>query len=389
MPRTMRALVKPAAGPGLEIREVPVPVPGPGEVLVRVQAGGICGTDLHIDAWDPWAAARMRPPRIIGHEFCGVVAEVGPEVAGVPPGTFVAGESHVNCGRCHVCRRGQPHICEALEIIGVDRDGAFADFVVLPARNAWPMPAATPVEVAAIMDPFGNAVHSALAAEIAARSVVVMGCGPIGLCAILVAKQAGAGPVVAVDIHPYRLRLAAAMRADHVLDARAVAVPEAVRGLTGGAGADVLLELSGSGEGLHAGLAALRNGGFAALLGLPGRPVAVDLVNDVIFKGIALQGIFGRRLWETWYEATGLLAAGLDLRPVVTHRLPMTRFAEAFELMRSGACGKIILRVEDAVEDAPASPARPPRAGVTGPPAPARSRSPSRAGRRSRPPARP
>jgi len=347
MRRTMRALVKPAAGPGLEIRTVPVPAPGPGEVLVRVRAGGICGTDLHIEGWDPWAASRMHPPRIIGHEFCGTVVKVGPDVHDVAVGDFISGESHVSCGRCHLCRRGEPHICEVLQIIGVDRDGAFAEYVTLPAQNAWRMPAKTPVDVAAVMDPFGNAVHTALSTDLGTRSVIVMGCGPIGLCAILIARRTGAIPVVAVDVNPYRLRLARRMGADHVLDARSTDIPKAVRGLTDGAGADVLLEFSGNAQGLRAGLGALRNGGFGALLGLPGRPVELDLANDVIFKEVRLHGIFGRRLWETWYEATALLASGLDIRPVITHRLPMRRFAEAFALMRSGKCGKVILTMED------------------------------------------
>ena len=347
MRRTMRALVKPAPGPGLEIRTVPVPVPGPGEVLVRVRAGGICGTDLHIESWDPWAASRMRPPRVIGHEFCGTVVKLGPDAHDVAVGDFISGESHVSCGRCHLCRRGEAHICEKLQLIGVDRDGAFAEYVTLPAQNAWRMPPQTPVDVAAVMDPFGNAVHTALATDLGTRSVIVMGCGPIGLCAILIARKAGASPVIAVDVNPYRLRLARRVGADRVLDGRSTDVPKVVRGLTDGAGADVLLEFSGNAQGLRAGLAALRTGGFAALLGLPGRPVELDLANQVIFKEIRLHGIFGRRLWETWYEATALLAAGVDIRPVITHRLPMSRFAEAFDLMRSGKCGKVILTVED------------------------------------------
>jgi threonine 3-dehydrogenase len=347
MPGTMRALVKPARGPGLEIRSVPRPRPGSGDVLVKVWAGGICGTDLHIEEWDPWAASRLHPPRTVGHEFCGTVVETGPDVHGVAVGDFVSGESHVSCGHCHLCRQGEAHICEALEIIGVDREGAFADYVVLPAQNAWRMGPEIPREVAAIMDPFGNAVHTALAAELSGRSTIVMGCGPIGLCALLIARRSGATPLVAVDVNPYRLHLAAQMGADRVLDARSEDVPRIARDLTQGAGADVLLEFSGSPEGLRAGLGALRNGGFAALLGLPHRPVEVDLANLVIFKGLRLAGIFGRRLWQTWYQATALLAAGLDIRPVITHRFPLARFREAFELARSGTCGKIILTVED------------------------------------------
>jgi threonine 3-dehydrogenase len=347
MPGTMRALVKPARGPGLQIRSVPRPQPGPGDVLVKVHAGGICGTDLHIEEWDPWAASRLHLPRIIGHEFCGTVAEIGPDVQGVAVGDFISGESHVSCGHCHLCRQGEAHICERLEIIGVDRDGAFAEYVVLPARNAWKMAPEVPRDVAAIMDPLGNAVHTTLATDVAARSVVIMGCGPIGLCAILIASRAGATPTVAVDVNPYRLRLAGSLGADRVLDARTEDVPRVVRSLTDGAGADVLLEFSGSPQGLHAGLAALRNGGFAALLGLPHRPIEIDLANDVIFKGLRLAGIFGRRLWQTWYQSTALLASGLDIRPVITHRLPLDQFEHAFALMRSGTCGKVILTVEE------------------------------------------
>ena len=347
MPEMMRALVKPAPGPGFEIRSAPVPRPGPGDVLIKVRTGGICGTDLHIAEWDPWAASRMHPPRIIGHEFCGTVVETAPDVRGVAAGDFVAGESHVADGRCRLCRTGQAHICERLEIVGVDRDGAFAEYVVLPAQNAWKMSPDVPPDVAAIMDPLGNAVHTTLAADLAGCTVLVMGCGPIGLCAIPIARRAGAARIVAVDVNDYRLALARRMGADRVVDARDERdVPRVVRTLTDGVGADVLLEFSGSPQGLHAGLAALRNGGFAALLGLPHQPVLLDLTNDVIFKGVRLQGIFGRRLWETWYQAAAFLAAGLDIRPVITHRFPMERYREAFDLMRSGACGKVILSVE-------------------------------------------
>jgi threonine 3-dehydrogenase len=344
---TMRALVKTERGPGFEIRSVPVPRIGPGDVLIKVYAGGICGTDLHIDEWDAWAASRVRPPRVIGHEFCGTVVDAGAEVHDVAVGDFVSGECHLNCGRCHLCRRGEAHICESIQIIGVDRDGAFADYVVLPARNAWKQDPGIPRDVSAIMDPFGNAVHTALATDLASRSVVIMGCGPIGLCAILIARRAGASPVVAVDISPYRLALARTLGPDHVVDARAADVPAVVREITRGEGADVLLEFSGSPEGVHAGFSALRNGGFAALLGLPHRPFEVDVANDIVFKGLRLQGIFGRRLWETWQQASALLASGLDIRPVITHRFPITRHREAFDLMRSGECGKVILTVEE------------------------------------------
>jgi len=347
MAETMRALVKRTASPGFELCTVPVPRPGPGDVLVKVHAVGICGTDLHIDEWDAWAASHVRPPRVIGHEFCGTVVEAAPEVHDVAVGDFIAGECHVNCGRCHLCRRGDGHICETLQIIGVDRDGAFADYVVMPARNAWKMWPGVPRDVAAIMDPFGNAVQTAFATSLSTRSVVVMGCGPIGLAAILIARRAGAASIVAAEVNAYRLSLARTLGPDRVVDPRAEDVRRVVRSVTGGEGADVLLEFSGSPQGFHAGLAALRNGGFAALLGLPHRPFEVDLANDIIFKGVRLAGIFGRRLWETWYQGSALLAGGLDLHPIITHRLPMTRFREAFDLMRSGDCGKVIVNVED------------------------------------------
>src|SRR2546426_638529 len=299
----MRALVKPAAGPGLEIRTVPVPAPGLGEVLVQVRAGGICGTDLHIEGWDPWAASRLRPPRVIGHEFCGTVVACGPEVHGVALGDFISGESHVSDGRCHLCRRGEAHLCEALQIIGVDRDGAFADYVVLPAQNAWKMDPKTPPEVAATMDPFGNAVHTAFATELGARSVIVMGCGPIGLCAILVARKAGAALVVAADVNPYRLGLAGRLGADRVLDAGTEDIPRVVRGLTDGAGADVLLEFSGSQQGLRTGLAALRNGGVASLPRPPRPPVGPDFAHEGIFQSPPPPGGFWRRPWGAWAQA--------------------------------------------------------------------------------------
>jgi len=347
MPETMRALVKATSGPGFELRTVPVPRPGAGDVLVKVHAVGICGTDLHIDEWDAWAASHVRPPRVIGHEFCGTVVEAAPDVHDVAVGDFIAGECHVNCGRCHLCRRGDAHICESLQAIGVDRDGAFADYLVMPARNAWKMWPSVPRDVAAIMDPFGNAVHAAFATDLSTRSVVVMGCGPIGLAAILIARRAGAASIVAAEVNPFRLALARTLGPDRVVDPRAEDFGRVVRSVNGGEGADVLLEFSGSPQGLHAGLSALHNGGFASLLGLPHRPFEVDLANDIIFKGLRLAGIYGRRMWETWYQGSALLAGGLDLHPIITHRLPMARFREAFDLMRAGDCGKVIVNVED------------------------------------------
>lgn len=339
----MRALLKADAGPGLELGDAPTPTIGPGQILVQVFAGGICGTDLHIYAWDEWARARIVPPRVIGHEFCGTVTEVASDVSAVAVGDFIAGEGHVTCGTCHSCRTGSPHICERLEVIGVDRDGAFADYVAMPAANAWKIEPSIPREVAAIMDPLGNAVHAVLEAPLATKNVAVIGCGPIGLMAIPICHMAGAAFVAASDVSDQRLALARRMDADLVLDARTEDVPARIREAIGGRGVDVVLEMSGHADGLRDGLKALRNGGWVSLLGLPSGPVPVDLANGVIFKEARLAGIFGRKLWQTWEQATALLKMGLDVTPVITHRLPLEQYEAAFALLRSGAAGKVIL----------------------------------------------
>lgn len=325
---------------------MPVPEPRRGEALVRVSAAGICGTDLHIHRWDPWARAHVHPPRVIGHEFTGTVVALGQDVGEVAIGDRIAGECHVACGLCHNCRRGELHICERLEIIGIDRDGAFADYMRMPARNAWRLHDEIPTDVAAVMDPLGNAVHAALATDLAAQVVLITGCGPIGLMAIAVCRMAGAAVVVATDVNPARLSLAATMGADLVLDAAVSDVAASVRGLTDGQGADVVLEMSGHPRGIRDALQAVRRGGRVSLLGLPGSPVDVDLANDVIFKAIRIQGVFGRRIWETWEQMSRLLRRGLEITPVITHRLPLERFGEAFALLESGSAGKVILTIE-------------------------------------------
>ncbi|MDR7400912.1 MAG: L-threonine 3-dehydrogenase [Armatimonadota bacterium] len=344
MPRApkMRAVVKSDAGPGLDLATVPVPRPGPGEILVRVWAAGICGTDLHIATWDAWARSRVIPPRIIGHEFCGTVVETADDVDGVAVGDFVSGEGHIACGRCRPCRTGLNHLCERLQVVGIDRDGAFAEYVTLPARNAWKVDPGIPRDVAAILDPLGNAVHAALEAPLVGRRVAVVGCGPIGLMAIAICRHAGAAFVAASDISDARLALARRMGADLVVDARTEDLAARIRE-AGGDGVDVVLEMSGSEAGLAAGLRALRPGGWVSLLGLPDQPVRVDLAGGVIFKGARLAGIFGRKIWQTWEEATALLRRGLDVTPVITHRFPLERFQEAFDLLRAGAAGKVLL----------------------------------------------
>ncbi|MDR7485435.1 MAG: L-threonine 3-dehydrogenase [Armatimonadota bacterium] len=346
VPRRMRALVKARPSRGLEIADVPVPTPGRTDVLIRVAAGGICGTDLHIYRWDPWAASRIHPPRVVGHEFSGVVVEIGDDVTEVAVGDRVAGESHIACGWCGRCRHGQAHICERLEIVGVDRDGAFAEYVVLPARNAWRLDDAIPLDIGAIMDPLGNAVHTALATELVTRTVAITGCGPIGLMAIPVCRAAGAALIIATDVRPGRLALAARMGADVVVDARGGGAADRIRAATDGQGVDAVLEMSGHPDGIRDALQAVRSGGWVGLLGLPPGPVELDLANRVICKAVRVEGIFGRRLWQTWEQMTTLLRRGLDVRPVITHRCSLECFEEAFTLLESGEAGKVILTVE-------------------------------------------
>jgi threonine 3-dehydrogenase len=344
MPETMQAIVKSHPGPGVEVRDVPIPPFGPADVLVRVEAASVCGTDLHIYEWDDWAQSRIKTPLIPGHEFCGFVAEVGRDVTAVKPGDFVSAEMHVACGKCLQCRIGEAHICQNVKIIGVDADGAFAEYVVIPESNIWDLDASIPREYASILDPLGNAVHTVLAGEIAARSVAIVGCGPIGLFAIAVARACGASTIFALEVNKHRRELAHAMGADVVLDPSADDVAAIVRERTAGNGVDVVLEMSGHPDAIRLGLEILRTGGRVSLLGIPSRPVELDLARDIIFKGAIVQGINGRKMYETWYQMEALLKTGrLDLSPVITHRLPMRDFARGMELLQSGEASKILL----------------------------------------------
>ena len=347
IPKTMHALVKPTAAPGVEMREVPVPTIGDRDVLVRVDAASVCGTDLHIYNWDPWAQGRIHPPLIPGHEFCGTVAAVGSDVTLVKPGDFVSAEMHVACGKCLQCRTGQAHICANVKILGVDADGAFANYVRIPESNIWKLDASIPREYGSILDPLGNAVHTVLAGEIAAKTVAVIGCGPIGLFAIAVARACGASTIFAIEPNEHRRKLAAEMHADVILDPTKQNVTEEVTNYTNGIGLDVVLEISGHPSAISQGLKILRNGGRVSLLGLPTKPVELDLANDIIFKGAVVQGINGRKMYETWFQMEALLKTGrLDLSPVITHRLPMRDFAQGMDLLKSGEAAKIILTPE-------------------------------------------
>jgi len=310
---------------------------------VRVRAASICGTDLHIYAWDPWSASRIKPPVTFGHEFCGTVERVGEEVTAVTPGDFVSAEMHLNCGHCHQCRVGQLHLCQSLRIIGIDLDGCFAEFVRIPASNIWKVDPAIPEHYAAILDPLGNAVHTVLSGEIVGQTVAVTGCGPIGLMAIATAKACGCSTVFATEVNPHRRALALRMGATEALNPDETDVVKWVRQATGGVGVDVLLEMSGHPTAIQQGLRMLRAGGRASLLGIPSQPVTIDLVNDVIFKGATIQGIYGRRMFRTWLQMTALIKAGrLNLEPLFGERLGLDRFADAFSMMQGGLVGKIL-----------------------------------------------
>jgi threonine 3-dehydrogenase len=345
----MRALRKVAPEAGAELVEIGVPAPGPGEVLIQVEAASICGTDLHIYRWDPWAAGRIKHlPMTFGHEVAGRIASLGPEVHHLRPGVFVSAEGHVFCGFCPPCRSGRAHICENLRILGVDFDGGFADYVVIPERNAWEVDRRIPPEVASIHDPFGNAVHTAFsgdgATELVGATVVVLGCGPIGLFAVGVARAAGAKQVIAVEPNEYRQALAKQMGADAVVDPTKEDPVATVLAATEGHGAEVVLEMSGVPAVIDQGTRMLAPGGRMSLLGLPPGPVSLDLTDQVIFKEARLIGVTGRELFRTWQQMTTLLATGMvDVGPVITHRFALTEFEEAFEVMSSGRSGKVIL----------------------------------------------
>ncbi len=345
----MRALRKMEKGPGAELVEIPVPEPGEGEVLVRVHAASICGTDLHIVEWNEWAEKRIpQVPMTFGHEVAGTVEAVGPEVHHVEPGAFVAAETHIACRHCSTCRTGREHICENLRILGVDADGAFAEYVVLPAHNAWVVGPGIDPDVASIMEPFGNAVHATFGSgggeDIATNAVAVIGCGPIGLFAIGVARSLGAWKVIAVEPNDYRRGMADDMRADLVVDPSIDDPVATVMEATNGQGAEVVLEMSGNARAIDQGTRMLARGGRMSLLGLPDGAVTLDLNDQVIFKEARLQGITGREMFRTWQQTTTLLSTGrVDVAPVITHRFPLERFDEAFETTASGRSGKVIL----------------------------------------------
>lgn len=341
---TMRALCKAKREAGFVLQTMPVPVIGPSDVLIRVEKAGVCGTDQHIYSWDRWAQTRIHPPLIVGHEFMGRVQAVGEAVRLVSVGDRVSAEGHIADGTCFLCRTGEAHICAQVKIIGVDRDGAFADYIAMPESNVWKLDPAIPDESAAIFDPLGNAVHAVMAAGVSVKSVAITGVGSIGLMAVLVARAAGAAAVYAIDINPAKLDLAKKLGADETFLAGDARLVDDIRKRTGGEGVDVLLEMSGNPAAIDQGLQMTRNGGRMALLGLPSDAITINLAERIIFKGLTVLGINGRRMFETWYQTQALVKSGrIDLKPVITHVLPLAQFDRAFELMRNGEAAKVVL----------------------------------------------
>jgi threonine 3-dehydrogenase len=340
----VKALVKQSAGPGFSLNEVPEPRARDNEVLIRVHRAGVCGTDVHIYEWDAWASARCRPPFVVGHEFAGEVVEVGALVETVKVGDRVTAEGHIVDGMCLLCRTGNAHVCPHTKIIGVDRDGCFAELIAMPASNIWHLDANISYDVGGIHDPMGNAFHTALTAEIPGATVLVTGCGPIGVFAVGICKAAGASHIIASDVNERRLELARQMGAHEALHPQEVG--DAVRRATDGYGVDVVLEMSGVPSAVRQALDLVRVGGRVQMLGIPSRPIEIDFASEVIFKGITIYGVVGRRMYDTWHQMTRFLRSGeFDPTPVITHRFPLAGYDEAIRAIKSGEAGKVIFEV--------------------------------------------
>lgn len=343
----MRAICKTRPEPGLQIVDFEEPSLREGCVKVRVEYGSVCGTDLHIYNWDAWSASRIQPPRIVGHEFCGTIVELGEGVTERQVGQFVASESHIVCGKCLQCLHGQRHVCINTKILGVDVDGGFSEYAVIPQANARPTDRSVPPRIAAFQDALGNAVHTVLAGPVEGRTILITGMGPIGLFAVSVAKASGAERVIATEVSPFRIGLARSIGVDEVLVPGEVDVALEIERLCPG-GVDATLEMSGHPNSLTLAVRATRPGGRISLLGLYPSPQQTLDMNAVIFKGLELQGIVGRKLWETWDQMERLLASGrLNLEPVITHRMHYTEVTQAMELMKSGQAGKVVFSFEE------------------------------------------
>jgi threonine 3-dehydrogenase len=341
----MKALVKKLAEPGLWLEDVPEPKIGINDILIRVKRASVCGTDVHIYNWDAWAKQTIPVPMVIGHEFVGEIAQVGSNVSDFFPGQIVSGEGHVVCGHCRNCLAGRRHLCAHTSGVGVNRPGAFAEYIAVPMSNVWVHSPHVDLEIASIFDPFGNAVHTALSFPVLGEDVLITGAGPIGLMAAAVARHAGARFVVITDVNPNRLELAAKLGVTRAVDVRSTTLADAQRDLGMKEGFDIGLEMSGNPAALRDMIANMSHGGKIAMLGIPSEPMSIDW-RTVIFSMLTIKGIYGREMYETWYKMTVMLQSGLDIKPVITHRFPYTEYEQAFQVMRQGESGKVILNWE-------------------------------------------
>jgi len=359
MAETMRAIRKAAPREGLTVETVPIPHPCDHDVLVQVEAASCCGTDLHIWKWDSWAQGRIKPPLTLGHEFAGTVVEVGKRVENVRVGDYVSAESHVTCGMCFQCRTGQAHLCPRTSILGVDQEGAFADFIVVPEKVIWQNDREKlPPEVATLQEPFGNAVYVTMGQDITGLSIGVMGCGPIGLFSIAIAKASGVAKIYATDVIDYRLDLARKLQADIVFDAKSSG-PEDIIDANGGAGLDLVLEMSGAPQAINTAFEIVRNGGRVILFGIPSKPVEIDVAEKMIFKNLNVLALNGRRIFDTWYKTRWLLESGVvDLRPLISKEITFDQINEGMETLASGEACKIIIRPDRKITPAPSSDGR-------------------------------
>ena len=342
MVQKVRALVKAKADRGLWMEDVPMPTIGPNDALIKVEKSAICGTDLHIYTWDAWAEKTIPVPMVVGHEFVGEVVEVGSQVSSVAAGERVSGEGHVTCGACRNCRAGKRHLCRKTLGVGVNRTGSFCEYLSIPAENVFPIPDAIDSEVASIFDPYGNAVHTALSFDLVGEDVLITGAGPIGCMAAAICKHVGARNIVVTDVIPYRLELAGKLGATHVVNPKDESLQEVMKTLGMKEGFDVGLEMSGSGEAYRSMVAAMNHGGKIALLGIFPNEVSLDW-DEVIFKGLFIKGIYGREMYETWYKAASMIESGLDISPVITHKISIDDYESGFEMMESRQCGKVIM----------------------------------------------
>jgi threonine 3-dehydrogenase len=338
----MKALVKKQATPGIWLEDVPVPKVGHNDVLIEIDKTAICGTDMHIYKWDAWAQKTIPVPMAIGHEYCGRIVDLGSEVRGLKTGDRVSGEGHITCGYCRNCRAGRRHLCRNTVGVGVNRPGAFAQYLTIPADNAFKLPDSIRDDIASILDPFGNATHTALAFNMVGEDVLITGAGPIGIMAVAIARFVGARHVVITDVNDYRLDLARKMGATRAINVTRESIDQTMKDLDMQEGFDVGLEMSGNAAAFREMLRTMHHGGSIAILGIPPDETAIDW-NQVIFKGLTLKGIYGREMFETWYKMSALLQSGLSLDPIITHHFPIQDYIQGFETMGSGQSGKVIL----------------------------------------------